>query len=278
MPSSLGFAPSRRVDGLPVFFAGQLGLALLVAVSIYFATAPRSLTEYRLLLYIQMSIPFAQASVLAAWNALGDQRGSVRPLETMGILFASWATCFGIPWVAQSFPGDILVPGIAVFAQWVVIQIPFWLARLSFGWRLEKIDAEPAASSRSPVQFSILHLLAWTTVVAVVLGIVRWIAPVVATASRDGAGFAVFLLFNAVLGWPTLLGCMVKRWVGVALLAALATVVVVTRFQPYVYQTLLGFKPMPDAFPWLNGAIFCWTAGSMLILRGMGMRLVRRPQ
>jgi hypothetical protein len=61
-----------------------------------------------------------------------------------------------------------------------------------------------------------------------------------------------------------------------ALLAAFAFAVLIALAEPYVFQAAIGKNStLPYIFWWLNGIQFFWIAGSMLILRRFGFRLVR---
>jgi hypothetical protein len=266
----MGPKPGPPAYVLPVFFGAQI-LFSLVATGAFVLTGPRVFWFEAFLL----SVPFSQVSILAAWNALGDSQRFLRPIGSILSVLLLWLICFGMPYISGHFPGEFVVPGIAMFAQWILIQMPLWFVRLKFGWRLGTIDQHtPSDAPSKNVQFGIKHLLIWTTVVGVFLGVARIVLRIPEMHTNDALGFSIFLLCNCLFVWPTVMAGVMNRWLTSALMAAAGITVVISLAEPYVFATLLG-TDQTRIFWIVNSIQFVWIAASLLVLRRFGFRLVR---
>lgn len=260
---------------LPVFFVGQVVLSLIstsLLVFVFGGTALR--VNWQTALFL--GIPFSQVTVLAAWNALGDSQRFLRPIGSIVWLVLIWLICFGIPDVTFQNPPGMVVPGMAMFAQWILVQIPLWFVRLKFGWRLGTIDEHAGAGASRSVQFGIRHLLIWMTIVGVILGIARLVLRTATFHGNEASGFSIFLICNSLFAWSSALSSVLNYRLLWALGAAAGLTVIISLVEPYVFTTLIGTLPRQRSLFWnVNCVQFVWISGSMLILRQFGFRLVR---
>ncbi len=282
MAPSITLTHGRRNVALFLFVIAQILAGLLGVICVILDGHLRGSSIYpysELLLFfalgIAVGIPFSQVTLLATWNALGNGRLGLRPIGSIVCLIVVWWVGFGLPYVASQFPINIAAAGIAMFVQWILVQVPLWIVRLTFGWQMGVIDQQNEASGPSDLQFGIKHLIIWTTFVAIVLGLAKLLVGKVSVDSQEAVGFGLLLICNSLLAWPTLLGSLAYRWMPAALLAAFAFAIAITIAEPFVFKAILGEANPMSIFWGVNGAQFFWIAGSMLILRRFGFRLVR---
>jgi purine-cytosine permease-like protein len=86
---------------------------------------------------------------------------------------------------------------LALLVQWSLIQIPFWLTQVT-GWRVVKRGFEASEKVTTETQFHLWHLFAWTTGVAVLLGVGRLLSGFLPRIDRAWSEFGVFFAFLAV--------------------------------------------------------------------------------
>lgn len=265
-----------RIDRMAWFFFAQLLAGLAVSL-IAVAAGEKSHPFNERMFFFVLSAQFSQVTLLAAWNALGDSRQAVRPIVSFVLVFMVWLIGFALPMGFGATPMNPFIPGVAMFVQWVVVQVPLWIVRLTFRWQMGPICDDADQAKLRIVQFGIRHLIIWTTLVAIVLGVSRWMVGFLGPEKRDQTGFALFLACNSMFAWPTLLSALVHRWMPTAIVAALVFTIIVTWSEPFIFNALIGGS-REGIFNWLNAIQFGWILGSMLILRAMGYRLIRpRP-
>lgn len=277
MAPSTSSLRGNRLPILPAFFAvlsAQFitGLLLVIMLLVLYPWQDARRTDY--LLNVILAISFSQVILLAIWNALGEGKLVIRPIGSFICVIAVLGMTYGaIYLIHRSYIIGSTI-ALAMFVQWVMCQAPLWIARLSFGWRIGVIDHQNLAGGPWDVQFGIKHLIAWMTFVAVVLAIGKGLLRIESLRSRDAVGFGVFLVFNCLFTWPTVLGSLAERWTRVAMSVSFLLMIGVTMAEPFVFQKLAGGS-RENVFWWLNGTEFVWIAGSMLIIRWFGFRLVR---
>jgi len=226
---------------------------------------------------------FAQASLLAVWLALGRGPFSQRCL-LVSLLLAASATLLILP-VSILNHGElviVLLYGGILLGQWLVVQIPLWLIRLVFGWRISTLNSGVEDSGRREFQFGIKQLLGWTAAVAILLGAGRWlIGDEVRETDTDAtwsiAGF-IFVLAgtNAMVAWPVIWAALARRWVLVWTIVAVVIVVVLTLKEPDLFRRVGHGGASSGFFWWSNGVHIVWVYGSLLVIRFCGYRVERR--
>ncbi len=106
---------------------------------------------------------FAQVTLLAVWAALG--RASVFARMATGLVITV-IVCLCL----FACLGSVVLSGV-LLALWGTIQLPLWISRLFFGWRLCWPGEKTLEQGGNETQFGIRQLLAWTALVAITLGI-----------------------------------------------------------------------------------------------------------
>ena len=151
---------------------------------------------------IILGFTFAQVTLLAVWAALGPARVFAR--MATGLVIAVFVSLCLFACFESMGRSDIsIVLGGVVLALWGVIQLPLWMSRLFFGWRL-CWPGEETLEQGDETQFGIRQLFAWTALVAITLGIGRWlVSSDVGNQWRNPwqaiAVFGVLTVFNALL-------------------------------------------------------------------------------
>jgi hypothetical protein len=255
-------------------------LLVLIAVLVAFDVAIATVVEARgdEAGGIVLGVIFSQIVLIAVWTALGPF--SVFARMAGGVILS---TLLGLALVACTRHSGVGAAQwfwfLIVTSQWLVIQIPFWVLRLCFGWRLAHGREEIAQSDQSEMQFGIRQLLAWTALVAITLGIGRWLLPEDLTGGRDAkemtAIFCVLTSFNCLLAWPVVWASLARRRVPLWLIAAAFCCVALTVAEIATFESAMG--PRGDnEFVWIMNSIEVLAASvALLIARATGFRLVR---
>lgn len=244
----------------------------------------------------------AEACLLAIWAALGPQTVAVRLLITLPLLVL--CICAYITGVRQSFSIDTTPQPFQTYAAivmaaelmfiwvqvplFVFVQVPLWVARVRSGRWIDLAASPDDGNDRRVIQFGLRYLLALTTVVALLLLVVRYS---VGSASWDlGASSMEWLYYIATLAMYTVVStlvCLPCVWLildrGRDKLAWLIWFVAATAAGPLLTAALL---------PVLNGGVirfngdtvigtYCFTIGLamttilvLLAVRKLGYRLV----
>lgn len=264
----------HKAGPLVIFWLAQILGAILAALA---ANSPGSRTNWTgvACFGIWFGITFAQVSLLATWTACGDGSFVARSLVSVLVGTVLWFFAFNL-FRSNSNPGGFL-PGIAMLTQWFVIQLPLWVVRLKWGWRL--IRSRSADHENTPieakVQFGVKHLLGWTTLVAIILGLGKFFSSLPTFSRIEVFEFGLFLLCNSLITWPSLLVVFTTRKAWVSFLVALASMVIVTVAEPYLFTMInAANRPFDYIFWWVNGVQLLWIAGSTMALRQIGYRLI----
>lgn len=265
--------PEKTLDAAPDSRASREGrialirlwlahalLALIAGLLVRAETHP--LVEWLLL-----GAVLSQWALLAAWAVLGTQSLFTRQACALGtcILFSLITT------YAQGDPPHSALLGPADILSWLTTfsgsQIPFWIARLGWNWRLTT-DSQTAPANRLP-QFSLRWLMLLVLGCSVLFALVRF---------SVSAGYLADLLFfmvagavgSALLAIPVvpLIAAMMTvkklRWIGAAILGVI------------VMATIVPWPAVPNLPP--IGIVFTLgfagvVAGTLYVLRLGGYRL-----
>lgn len=163
----------------------------------------------------------------------------------------------------------------AMFVQWLLYQLPLWHKRLN-GWHLS--NGQPQGlESTNEFQFGISQLLTWTTVVAVFLGVMRFLMS--SSGERSGSStldvelFAIMALGNSLLVLPLIYACFSQQrmmfWSGIAFVWAI-TLSITQWFLLYHNGNEIEFILI------INFAQFVTVFSTLLLVRLAGFRLHRR--
>jgi hypothetical protein len=174
----------------------------------------------------------SQCSLLAIWTAMGAGYWPMRQLQAFGLAASGYACArvgAGLMDPGASFgSGDLARDAGFLSLLFFGWQIPLWVCRLLFGWRIDR----PSAVRPSPVaetrQFGILDLLFITALVAALLGTLRLGFSLDAAAARElSVAFLGAAAFSALTTLPCLwfalgmqnqdAGCLAMVWYAPAL-------------------------------------------------------------
>jgi hypothetical protein len=187
-------------------------LALLIAISLasdfLMMLAPARIAALPIvffpLLQATVGCTLAQGCLLAAWAAWGDQPFWQRTLLhwiVAAILYLVWVAGLALGQPNQFRQLSMMV-GLSVPLVSIAAQLPLWIARQMFGWRLIHRERRPGEENdgtrRAPL--SIRDLMTATVVVAVALAVAR-LAP-----SPDGK--PIGMLWVIMFGAATTLSTM----------------------------------------------------------------------
>ena len=175
-----------------------LGLLALVCLACDFLMVPvlamvqaRPILSVPLLLAI-VGCVLAQGCLLAAWLAWSDQpfwRRLTRHWIIAAILYLVWAAGLAVSRPSQFAPTGFFV-GLSVPVVSIAAQMPLWIARQTFGWRLIRGDPKNDAGL---APLSIRDLMMATGLVALALALARW-AP-----SPDGKEIGMIWVIMCVM-------------------------------------------------------------------------------
>lgn len=174
------------------------GLLVLVCVACDFLMVPflalapaRPIPGVPILLAI-VGCVLAQGCLLAAWLAWGDQpfwRRLRRHWIVVAILYLVWAGGLAVSRPSE-FASTSAFVGLSVPLVSMAAQMPLWIARQTFGWRLVHGDPKHDAGH---ARLSIRDLMMVTLLVALTLALAR-MAP-----SPDGQEIGMIWVFMFVM-------------------------------------------------------------------------------
>ena len=163
---------------------------------------------------------YGQATLAAAWAALGPL-----PLLWRLPLSLAWIAALGIAFATHMvlhmatniYPITLLIAA-CLGGVWLLMQIPLWFLAAVYSLRVRHCTDPPASAHDR--QFGIGQVMLLTLIVAVVLGILRWIVGEAAdrlavSGPNDwkGLGLYVFLVIaGAVMQLLLLLAALLPRY------------------------------------------------------------------
>ena len=164
-----------------------------------------------------------QVSLIAIWAVLAPGNLVVRLPWAILLSTATWyALVLGNRAATSRFIApDAIFLGAVVFSSVAAAQVPLWIAKKAFGWRLIHEADDLVPSPHGPWQFNIRHLLLATFLLAVALSPLRQVLPP-GPIHRFPSGGKVFvavagiLLCNLSVTLPCI-WCLMSRRSGVLL-------------------------------------------------------------
>lgn len=218
---------------------------------------------------------FAQMVLYAVWCALAPVHFGTR-LVSGSAAFGFTAICMFR--CAQRDGGGldtaVVITG-AMFAQFVLYQLPMWHAR-SQDWSLRHKEAL-ADEVSNDLQFGIRQLFIWTTTIAVFLGLIRMLVAglgelesIRIVGNLEFQMFLTFALGNTLLVLPLIYACFSRTRMALWLLIAMIAAAVVTVLQRLTTDGDHNF------FWVVNLAQFVSVLGLLMLVRLAGYRL-RNP-
>lgn len=220
---------------------------------------------------------FSQVALYATWTALGPI--SLFARTAGGVIATSLVALALVLCIRNSGVGhfELLWFGITM-TQWVGIQLPLWVLRLYFGWRLAWPGTDLAPARPTDLQFGIRQLMMWTALVAVTLGVGRWLLTDELRNNGRDESIVVFLVltsFNCLLAWPIIWALLIRFAWPLWLVAAGVCCVMLTLTEIATMKAVIGRGGGWEFF-WIMNAIQSVSgAAALLGLRLSGFRLAR---
>jgi hypothetical protein len=268
-----------------------MGLLLLATVLVDLAASSLVVSYCRSpkgwpnpLLLVVFSLAMSQVSMVAIWAGFG---GKSIPWRMLGLVLTTlaWSRLIAVvqfagplAQVTTMTPGEITTDWtIVLSAQSILILVCLSIAR-SVGVTLpvagEPDPARPSAG-RSSLQFSLGYLLSWTTVVAVVLGLIQ--ATVDYEFLRKFPAFvwhdyAILGLTNAGVALAAFWTALGTRRPGLRILVLVLTTTVAI-FAYKLLVTHVRFPAVPVVICLLQAL---WLVASLWVFRVAGYRVVRQ--
>ena len=120
----------------------------------------------------------AQVTLIAAWAVFTPGNIVVRlPWSLLLGMMMWYVLVFGEQWVGGYNPRDILTLGVVLLLGVTVLQVPLWIAKRAFRYRMFDAGRSPGPCRRGPLQFQLKHLLLGTFLLSVALSPIRFALP-----------------------------------------------------------------------------------------------------
>ena len=272
----------RRVD----WFALGLIAYLFWIYDVFSPYLYSTVTPNEYLTAVCLGISIGQVNLIGAWGALAPGKVVVRLpwVALLGVLM--WqGVALGYRFESRFPASDLLFVGITITFGVVVTQVPLWIARWQFGWRLLPPGFAADKVAKVDTQFNLRELFGGVFFLSLALGLVRMTIRDVDLGKLDlDDVFFVLLPVAAVVNALVTSPCIwiafrsgqtmqvwAVAWVLYVLLVSITEIVALYLF--------LG-PPGGEFIPWLVATILnvtqCLTVlVTMFLLRAIGFRLVR---
>ena len=237
---------------------------------------------------ILLGICAAQVDLIAVWAVLGAGRWIIRLPTAFCLATSMW---LGLVWgnriaVPGSFDAEeALQLGEVLLGSLFAVQVPLWIARIAFHWRL-KTPRNQAAAGISDNQFQIFHVMLGTSLIAVALAFGRAALPpgelrLIPLDRQLVVLLPAIIICNFVITMPCIRVAF-ARWsvVFVSLILGIIYVLVVSALEITTLLAILG--PAPNDVWWgitsFNLGQWLTVFGTLLLLRKIGFDLHRRSR
>jgi hypothetical protein len=240
---------------------------------------------------VLFGICIGQVNLIAVWAVLAPGNIVVRLPWSLLLTAAMWyALVLGNRVAGWDQPlYGALFQGILLFSGVVIAQVPLWIAKRVFRWRLVRGADGPVQVEQGPWQFNIRHLLLATFLLAVALSPLRRVLPPgpIDCLPFDGELLAVFgfgIPFNLLVTVPCIWGMMVSWRASVPLaLGWLSYCGILTGAEIGSHGAIFGWLVGSEGHGArgflvllaMNLSQGATVFGTLLIYRALGFRLVR---
>jgi hypothetical protein len=178
----------------------------------------------------------------------------------------------GAALVVMKMPNQIMPFVFALYALWLIGQIPGWLVVRSLRLQIALPTTETeGAGIRS--QFGLRHLLVFMLLICVLLGLGRaMLSSGLNILSRDLQHMALMLVGHVLVQFPLAMGALLHRWTVVGILAGLLLVAALTMGEIQILRQVSHGLNVTSIY-WTNGTAAAWTLVFALAVRNCGYRL-----
>jgi hypothetical protein len=225
-----------------------------------------------------------QISLLAVWTAWGPSRLHWR--LSAGV-FGTLLLCASLLYSTsrrRNLGEEEFMFALVFFAQWFVMQIPLWLTRIGFRWRLAWPNEVSLGNPRRELQFGIRQLFGWTVMVAILMGICRVVLPELEVDRMNGIdartmiAFVILLAANSLLAVPIVWAAFARTHLILWWTMAGVCALVLTAAEMVTYYFFVFRADDVIIFAFVNLIQFAATSVSLLLLRASGFRVIQTVQ
>lgn len=223
---------------------------------------------------------FMSTMLAAAWTAFGPGRLLIRlPLSL------AWGALMGLsidlPLSLVEGPRQFGYFLLLTSALWLVAQVPFWGVANFFHLKLHHQGTTPSASDERSGQFGIRELMVFTALVAVLLGLGRWLLQSVPNlfSADDELKFWGFLFVSQIaISVPLICATLLPRRVFAGILVSLLLIAGFTAVQSPLATQIMGGSPNDEfsLFIGTNFASIFWVFVFAPVIRFSGYHLAYR--
>lgn len=259
---------------------------MLVSFLIVDFFVPQAMSE-DVLLAVLLGICIGQLNLIATWAAFAPGNVVVRLPWSLLLTILTWySLVLGNRFESPSFrTGDATFLGLTLLCGVIVAQVPLWGAAHLFGWKLVNWGVN---ENNVGSQFNLRHILLGTVFVSIALALGRLVLPPGDKLEMHFENnmpliIVVVALINLVVTVPCIWGAFLQAWMiiplafGWVFYCAIFTgiefcvIVLVAEGPPENYEPLF--------YIYLMNLTQCATVfGTLLVLRGLGFRLLRTKQ
>jgi len=266
------------------------GAVVFVFLAFDFAAPPplTGLTDNWLVAAIGFGICIGQINLIATWAALGPGNIMVRLPWSILLSVLMWdSLVLGNRAINNSYSlSDAAFLGCILLVAIIAAQLPLWIARGVFQWRLVGSIAETSVDRKGPLQFCLWHLMVDIFLLSVALTSARIVLPSrdVVSLRLDNDSLVILpavILCNLLITLPCIWGAFLRR-------TTIVPIVFVWLFYG-AFLTAIEFDALvamrgplsradsPWGFYLLNLTQCITVFGTLLIFRMVGFKLIQTP-
>lgn len=233
-----------------------------------------------------------QVTLIALWASLAPGNVVLRSAWSVALVLIMWyGLILGVPSMLfrNITRSDALVLLAVVASGAIILQVPLWIAKAFFRWRLIHRRTTAIDSTQDDRQFRLEHLLMATALVALALAPFREVLPP-AGNERVSINDSFVILLSVLIACNLVITIPCIWWA----FAKTSRVIVLTAVWPFYcagitaieFACLHALLGPPGVKLWQRAMTFfvanlaqcAVVVGALLIFRAIGFRLVRTPQ
>ena len=242
-----------------------------------------------------MGICIGQMNLIAVWASLAPGNIVLRVSWSLLLTVATWygfilgrhGTRFASDCMTRA---DAILLILILLAGVAILQIPLWIAKKAFRWRLTRRPDDTAASLQEDRQFNLQHLLIAMFLLSIALSPLHQILPpgTVDSLSQHRQMhilFPVLILCNLVIAIPCVWWAFLSTAAFIQLVFGwLLYCAVITAIEFGCLCAILGPPPRQESmeavffFYLLNLSQCIAVLATLRIIRALGFRMVRTPR
>jgi hypothetical protein len=243
---------------------------------------------------VLMGLCIGQLNMIAVWASLAPGNIVLRVSWSLLLTMAMW---YGLILGSRPF---LLLPGtdmtraeaivllIVLLGSVALLQVPLWIAKIAFRWRITRQPGDIETSLQEDRQFHLQHLLVAMFFLAIALSPLHQVLP---PGNVDSLGInhvwwtllTAMVLCNLVVALPCLWWAfaskakLIRLVVGWAIYCAVLTAIEFGSLCAILGRPGPSYADVAFHFYLINLSQCAAVLGTLWILRAIGFRMVRRP-